>query len=139
MTRRRSIRDVQVNRRYGALSSRNRLRIHGLLQVVLSFAQLAESDKQGEEAQRRGRHHAALVAAVVCKTSGKTEQAYCRSICAKLLRFSDLTETQSWNDFRMRREDLPKLPRALQNPKTTKLSNGSAFPGELCFSFSYVA
>ena len=44
MTRRRNIRDVQVNRRYGALCARERLRIRRLLQLVMNFAQLAESD-----------------------------------------------------------------------------------------------
>ena len=110
MTRRRNIRDVQVNRRYGALSSRDRLRIHGLLQVVLAFAQLAESDLQGEEAQRRERHHAALVAAVVCNI-WKDRTSLGPSVRTLLPRFSDLTDTQSWHEFQMRQEDLPKLLR----------------------------
>ena len=63
MTRRRNIRDVQVNRRYGALCARERLRIRRLLQLVMNFAQLAESDALGEEAQRRERRRAALIAA----------------------------------------------------------------------------
>ena len=48
MTPRRNIRDVQVNRRYGALCARERLRIRRLLQLVMNFAQLAESDALGE-------------------------------------------------------------------------------------------
>ena len=40
-------------------------RIQRLLQVVVNFPQLAESDPRGEEAQRRERHHAALIAAIV--------------------------------------------------------------------------
>lgn len=67
--------------------------IHGLLQVVLSFAQLAEPDKQGEEAQRRERHHAALVAAVVCNI-WKDRTRLGPSVPDQLLRLSDLTETQ---------------------------------------------
>ena len=45
MTHRRNIRDVQVNRRYGELCVRDQR----LLQVVMNFAQLAESDTRGEE------------------------------------------------------------------------------------------
>ena len=47
MTRRRNIRDAQVNRRYGALCVREQR----LLQVVMNFAQLAELDARGEDAQ----------------------------------------------------------------------------------------
>ena len=52
MTRRRNIRDVQVNRRYGALCAREWLRIQRVLQLV-NFAQLAESDALGKDAHRR--------------------------------------------------------------------------------------
>ena len=37
-----------------------------LLQVVMNFPQLAESNARGEEAQRRERRHAALIEAIVC-------------------------------------------------------------------------
>ena len=62
MTRRRNIRDVQVNRLYGTLCVREQR----LLQVVMNVAQLAESDARGEEAQRRERLHVALIAVIVC-------------------------------------------------------------------------
>ena len=41
--------------------------IQRLLQVVVNLPQLAESDARGEEAQRRERYHAALIAAIVCR------------------------------------------------------------------------
>ena len=44
MTRRRNIKDVQVNRRYGALCVRDQC----LLQVVMNFALLVESDARRE-------------------------------------------------------------------------------------------
>ena len=68
MTRTRNIRDVQQagEPSVAALCVRD-ARIQRLLQVVVNFAQLAESDARGEEAQRRERHHAALIAAIVCR------------------------------------------------------------------------
>ena len=41
--------------------------IQRLLQVVVDFSQLVEFDARGEEARRRERHHAALIAAIVCR------------------------------------------------------------------------
>ena len=38
-----------------------------LLQAVVNLSQLAESDARQEEAQHRERHHAALIAAIVCR------------------------------------------------------------------------
>ena len=62
MTRRGKMRDVQVNRRYGTPCVRDQRWLH----FVMNFAQLAESDLRREEAQRRERHHAVLIAAIVC-------------------------------------------------------------------------
>ena len=115
MTRRRNIRDVQVNRRYGALCARERLRIRRLLQLVMNFAQLAESDALGEEAQRRERHHAALLAAIVCNIwQDRTRLG--PSVRQQPPRFSTITETEAWRDFRFRAEELPRLLRALRIP-----------------------
>ena len=66
MTRRRNIRHVQVSRRYGVLYVRERLRIQRLLQVVMKFVRLAESHARGNWAQRRERHDAVLITAIVC-------------------------------------------------------------------------
>ena len=38
-----------------------------LLQAVMNLSQLAESDARREEAQLRVRHHAALIAGIVCR------------------------------------------------------------------------
>ena len=129
MTRRRNIRDVQVNRRHGALCSRERLRIHRLLQLVMSFAQLAESDRLGEEAQRRERNHAAMIAAIVCNIWQDRTQLG-PSVRHEPPRFADITEQEAWHDFRFRAQDFPKLMRALQIPRRVKLRNGSTFSGE---------
>ena len=97
MTRRRNIRDVQVNRRYGALC----VRAQCWLQVVMNFAQLAESDARGEEAQRRERHHAALIAAIVCNM-WQYRTRLSRSVPP---RFSNITEAEAWRNFRFRAEE----------------------------------
>jgi len=60
MTRRRSIRDVQVNRRGDALCARELLRIQLLLRLSLNFAMLAEDGREGE-AKEKERMHAALI------------------------------------------------------------------------------
>ena len=67
MTHRRNIRDVQQagEPSVAALCVREQGFSACLLQVV-NFPQLVESDARGEEAQRRERHHAALIAAIVC-------------------------------------------------------------------------
>ena len=51
-------------------SVRERSSIQRLLQVVTNFAQPAASDARGGDTQRRERHYAALIAAIVA-TSGK--------------------------------------------------------------------
>ena len=131
MTRRRNIRDVQVNRRYGALCARERLRIRRLLQLVMNFAQLAESDALGEEAQRRERHHAALLAAIVCNIwQDRTRLG--PSVRQQPPRFSNITdlETEAWHDFRFREEAFSRLLPALRIPRRVVLRNGSTSPGE---------
>ena len=69
MTHRRNIRDVQQAGApsVAALCVREQGFGACLLQAVVTFSQLAESDARGEEAQRRERHHAALLAAIVCR------------------------------------------------------------------------
>ena len=52
MTRMRSIPDVQVNRRGGALCARDRLRIQLLLRLSLNFAMLAEDGREGEAKEK---------------------------------------------------------------------------------------
>ena len=105
MTRRRNIRDVQVNRRYGALCARERLRIRRLLQLVMNFAQLAESDALGEEVQRIERHHAALIAAIVCNIwHDRTRLGPVRQ---QPPLFSNITETEAWYDFRLQACEIP--------------------------------
>ena len=53
MTRRRNIRDVQVNRRYGALCARERLRSRRLLQLVSpSWRSRTHSERLGGSTQR---------------------------------------------------------------------------------------
>ena len=93
MTRRRDIKDVRENRRYGALCSRERLGIHRLLQRIMSFAELDESDRLGEGVPRREPNHAMMIAAIVsniCPRRAERERrlglgacsgAVCRLLC----------------------------------------------------------
>ena len=128
----------QVNRlllRSASVTSTQRL-----LQVVVNFSQLAESDARGEEAQRRERHHAALIAAIVCRI-WQDRTRIGPSVRQPSPRFSNITETKAWHDFRFWTEErkllCPKPLRALRSPRTrVVLRSGSTFHGKLRFAFS---
>ena len=106
-----------------------RLNIQRLLQVVVNFAQLAESDARGEEAQRRKLHHAALIAAIVCNIwQDRTRLG--PSVRPQPPRFSNITETEGWHDFRFRAEEFPRLLRALRTPRRVVLRDGSTLHGK---------
>ena len=108
-------------------------RIQRLLQVVVNFPQLAESDPRGEEAQRRERHHAVLIAAIVCRI-WQDRTRIGPFVRQQPPRFSNITETEAWHDFRFRAEErkllCPKTLRALRIPRRVVLRNGSTFHGE---------
>ena len=105
-----------------------------MLQVVVNFSQLAESDARGEEAQRRERDHAALIAAIVCRI-WQDRTRIGPSVRQQPRRFSNITETEAWHDSRFRVEErkflYPKPLRALRIPRSkVVLRSGSAFHGE---------
>ena len=81
----------------------------------MNFAQLAESDARGEEAQRRERDHAALIATIV-RSIWQDRTRLGLSVRQQPPRFSNITETEAWRDFRFRAEELPRLLRALRIP-----------------------
>ena len=96
--------------------------------------QLAESDARGEEAQRRERHHAALIAAIVCRIWQDSTRVG-PSVRQQPRRFSNITETfEAWHDFRFRAEErkllCPRPLRALRIPRRVVLRSGSTFHGE---------
>ena len=74
------------------------------------LTQLAESDARREEAQHRERHHAALIAAIVCRIwQGRTRIG--PSVRQRPPFFSNITETGAWRDFRCRaKEGAETLP-----------------------------
>ena len=128
MTRRRSIRDVQVNRRGGALYARERLKIQLLLRLSLNFAMLAEDGRE-REAKEKERMHAAPMAAVVCGIwKDRTELGPAPR--ARAPRFSGVNENPVWHEYRVRRDDLPKLYRVLRIPSKVRLRNRCVFHGE---------
>ena len=128
MTRRRSIRDVQVNRRGGALYARERLKIQLLLRLSLNFAMLAEDGRE-REAKEKERMHAAPMAAVVCGIwKDRTELGPAPR--ARAPRFSGVSENTAWHEYRVKKDDLPKLYRALRIPSKVRLRNGGVFHEE---------
>ena len=87
----------------GALCVRERLRIQRLLQVVMNFPQLAESEARGGEAQRRERHHAELIASIVCNI-WQDQTRLGPSVRQQPTRFSNITETEAWQEQRRFRD-----------------------------------
>ena len=115
--RRRNTRDVQVNRRYGAL-------------CVLRDAALVGRARRGE-AQRIERQLAALIAAIVRNIwQHRTRLLIGPSVRQQPPRFSNITETEAWRDFRFRAKKFPRLVRALRVPRRVALRNGSMRHGE---------
>ena len=82
-----------------------------MLQVVVNFPQLVESDARGEEAQRRERLHAALIVAIVCRI-WQDRARIGPSVRQQPPRFSNIAETDASHDFRFRAEEFPQLLRA---------------------------
>ena len=62
------------------------------MQAAMNLSQLAESDARREEAQLRVRHHAALIAGIVCRIwQGRTRIG--PSVRQRPPRFSNITES----------------------------------------------
>ena len=104
-----------------------------LLQAMVNLSQLAESDARREEAQHREGHHAALIAAIVCRI-WQDRTRIGPSVRQLPPRFSNITDIEAWHHFRCRAEErkllCPKLLRALRIPRRVVLRSGSTFHGE---------
>ena len=75
----------------------------------MNLSQLAESDARRQEAQLRERHHAALIAAIVCRIwQGRTLIG--PSVRQRPPRFSNITEAGAWRDLRGRSGNSSALP-----------------------------
>ena len=94
--------------------------------VTKDSALAAGSDARPEEAQYRERHHAALIAAIVCRI-WQDRTRIGPSVRQRPPRFSNITETE-WHDFRGRAEE--RKLRALRIPRRVVLRSGSTFHGE---------
>ena len=70
----------------------------------MNLSQLAKSDARREEAQYRERHHAALIAAIVCRI-WQDRTRIGPSVRQRPPPFSNITETEAWHDFRFRAEE----------------------------------
>ena len=68
------------------------------------LSQLAESDARRDEAQHRERHDAALIVAIVCRIWQNSSRIG-PSVRKRPPRFSNITETETWHDFRCRAEE----------------------------------
>ena len=99
----------------------------------MNLSQLAESDARREEAQFRVRHHAALIAAIVCRIwQGRTRIG--PSVRQRPPRFSNTPRLERGVTFgvgqRKERKLRPKPLRALRIPRRVVLHSGSTFHGE---------
>ena len=71
---------------------------------MVNFSQLAESDARGEKVQRKKRHHAALIAAIVCRI-WQDRTRIGPSVRQQPRSFSNITETETCHYFRFRRQE----------------------------------
>ena len=94
---------------------------------------LAGSDARRDEAQHRERHHAALIAAIVCRI-WQDRTRIGPSVRQRPPRLSKITETEALHDFRFRAEErkllCPKPVHVLRIPRRVVLRSGSTFHGE---------
>ena len=99
----------------------------------MNLSQLAESEARQEEAQHKERHHAALIAAIVCRIR-QDRNGIGPSVRQRPPRFSNITETEAWHDVRCRAEErkvlCPKPLRAVRIPRRVVLRSGSTSHGE---------
>ena len=93
----------------------------------------AESDARRGKVHHKERHHAALIAAIACRI-WQDRTRIGPSVRQQPPRFSNITETEAWRDFRFRAEErkllCPKPLRALRIPRRVALRKGSTFHGE---------
>ena len=66
----------------------------------MNLPQLTESDARGQETHRRERHHAALIAAIVCHI-WQDRTRIGPSVRQQPPRFSNIIETEAWHDFHL--------------------------------------
>ena len=103
----------------------------------MNVSQLAEPDARRGGAQHRGRHHAALTAVMVCRIS-QDRTRIGPSVQQHPPRFSNITETEAWHDFRCRAEErkvlCTKPLRALRIPRRVVLRSGFHVPWGTCAS-----
>ena len=106
-----------------------------------NLSQLAESDARRDEAHYRERHHAALIAAIVCRIW--QDRTRIGPSVRQPQRFSNITETETWHDFRCRAEEQKLLcpNRCLHCGFHAGwcFAVGSRSIGKLRFAFSSVA
>ena len=99
----------------------------------MNLSQPAESDARRQQAQHRERHHVALIAAIVRRV-WQDGSRMGPSVGQRPPRFSNITETKAWHDFRCRAAEVPLLCpkplRALWIPRSVVLRSGSTFHGE---------
>ena len=105
-----------------------------MLQAVVNLSQLVELDARREEAQHRDRDHAALIAAIIVCRIWQDRTRIGPSVRQRPPRFSNISETEAWRDFRFRAEErkllYPKPLRALRILRSrVVLRSGSTFHG----------
>ena len=76
-----------------------------MLQAVVNLSQLVELDARREEAQHRDRDHAALIAAIIVCRIWQDRTRIGPSVRQRPPRFSNISETEAWRDFRFRAEE----------------------------------
>lgn len=132
MVRRRHIRQVQINRRYGALCAGERVRVKLLLRQSMALFISAENQEDEDEANRL-RHLGAMVVMVVCRI-WRDETELAPTIRGGEPVIDDLADDEAWTNYRFRKPDLKRLFQAFKFPGAyVRLRNRGRYPSESAF------
>lgn len=127
MERRRSIGEVGLKRRYGAMSTGEVLH-ERLCLLALSAILIVASDEDNAEEEEDLEIVVAIVAAEL--ETLRIDRTVVRSVRGRDLVINDLHEDGAWVDYRFRKDDLRRLFTVLRIPDVWVCKNRSRFPGE---------
>ena len=128
---RRRIRNVQVNRRYGALCARERAVVQQYLRAAVAVG--VATQRTSCEAQRtRLKLVLAMLLLVVCMASRDNTRILIH-IRQQPKTIADVEPHAAWTNFRCRKDDMGRLMQALRIPAIWQCANRSTFHGETAF------
>ncbi|CAN0334840.1 unnamed protein product [Pylaiella littoralis] len=130
-TGRPNVRDVQINRRYGALCAGERVRIRQLKRQALALFN-ASAHEADEEQARKLRDLGVVLVGRACR------MRHDRTILPPTIRgrtpvIDGITDNEAWTNYRSRKPELRRLFRAFNFPEWVRPVNRGRYPSESAF------